>query len=152
MKSCRNLGIQNCGRQQMMVYTLCRLATRQQILIQDKQWSDPSLSQKYSTDYIFFKGILRMNWLRNRRKISGRDLLEMLKRIERAYKILELNSQAPMILEKNPHERLFEVRSTVSSDKFYTVDAEIKTCTCPDFSYRYVKCKHILAAEFASTP
>jgi hypothetical protein len=93
-----------------------------------------------------------MNWLRNRRKISGRDLLEMLKRIERAYKILELNSQAPMILEKNPHERLFEVRSTVSSDKFYTVDAEIKTCTCPDFSYRSVKCKHILAAEFASTP
>lgn len=93
-----------------------------------------------------------MNWLRNKRRVSGRDLLEMLKRIERAYKILELNSHAPMILEKNANEKLFEVRSTVGSDRFYSVDAGIKTCTCPDFSFRSVKCKHILAAEFVSSP
>jgi hypothetical protein len=49
-----------------------------------------------------------------------------------------------MILEKNNHERVFEVRSASKSDKFYTVDADIKTCTCPDFNFRYVKCKHIL--------
>ena len=93
-----------------------------------------------------------MIWLKNRRRISGRDLLEMLKRIERAYRILELNSKAPMILEKNAKEKLFEVRSSANSQRFYTVDTEIMTCTCPDFSFRSVKCKHLLAAEFASKP
>jgi hypothetical protein len=93
-----------------------------------------------------------MNWLRNRRRISGRDLLEMLRRIERAYMIVDENSHAPMILEKNARDKLFEVRSSTDSDRFYTVDTEIMTCTCPDFSFRSVKCKHMLAAEFASTP
>lgn len=90
-----------------------------------------------------------MDWLRNKRRISGRDLLGMLKRIERAYSIMELNAGQPMILEKDKAENVFEVRSASKSDKFYTVDADIKTCTCPDFSFRSVKCKHILAAEFA---
>ena len=92
-----------------------------------------------------------MNWLRNQRRISGRDLLEMLKRIERAYRIAELNSKSLMILEKNTKEKLFEVRSSTRSKKFYSVDIEIMTCTCPDFSFRSVKCKHLLAAEFAAT-
>lgn len=91
-----------------------------------------------------------MNWLKNKRKISGQDLLEMLKRIDRAYRILELNKQEPMILETDPKELQFEIRSTKDKDKFYQVDANIKTCTCPDFNYRLLKCKHIIAAEFAS--
>ena len=91
-----------------------------------------------------------MNWLRNKRKISGQDLREMLKRIERAYQIIELNTQEPMILEKNGNQQLFEVRSTASKDRFYIVDTDIKTCTCADFNFRFLKCKHILAAEFAS--
>ena len=33
-------------------------------------------------------------------------------------------------------------------DKFYEVDADIKTCTCPDFNYRLLKCKHIIATKF----
>ena len=74
----------------------------------------------------------------------------MLKRIERAYGIVELNSQSPMILEKNAAEKLFEVRSSADNEKFYSVDMDIMTCTCPDFSFRSLKCKHILAAEFAS--
>ena len=92
-----------------------------------------------------------MNWLRNKGKISGHDLLEMLKRIDRAYRIVELNESEPVILEKNnAGERLFEVRSATNKEKFYHVDADIKTCTCPDFNFRYLKCKHIIAAEFAS--
>jgi hypothetical protein len=91
-----------------------------------------------------------MNWLRNKNKISSHHLLEMLKRIDRAYRILELNEQEPMILETDPKERLFEVRSIKEKDKFYKVDADTKTCTCPDFNYRFLKCKHIIAAEFAS--
>jgi hypothetical protein len=91
-----------------------------------------------------------MNWLKNKRRISRQDLLEMLKRIDRAYGILELNEKEPMILETNRQERLFEVRSSKDKDKFYSVDADIKVCTCPDFNFRFLKCKHILAAEFAS--
>jgi len=91
-----------------------------------------------------------MNWLRNKRKISGQDLLEMLKRIDRAYGIVEMNEKEPVILETDQRERLFKVRSSKDEDKFYNVDADIKTCTCPDFNFRFLKCKHIIAAEFAS--
>ncbi len=91
-----------------------------------------------------------MNWLKNRRRISPQDLLKMLKRIDCAYGIIDLNEQEPMIFETNTKERLFEVRSIKDRDKFYKVDADIKVCTCPDFNFRLLKCKHILAAEFAS--
>ena len=92
-----------------------------------------------------------MNWLRNKRmRINSRDLLEMLKRIDRAYRIVELNDKEPLILETDAKERLFEVRSAKDRDKFYRVDADIKLCTCPDFNFRFLKCKHIIAAEFAS--
>jgi hypothetical protein len=91
-----------------------------------------------------------MNWLRNRRKISGQDLLEMLKRIDRAYRIVEMNEKEPVILETDQKGRMFEVRSAKDTSKFYRVDADIKTCTCPDFNFRFLKCKHIIAAEFAS--
>lgn len=90
-----------------------------------------------------------MIWLRNKRRLSGRDLREMLKRIERAYGIVESNSNSPVILEQPGSGQVFAVKSSGAEDKYYTVDAEIKTCTCPDFSYRSVKCKHILAAEFS---
>lgn len=91
-----------------------------------------------------------MNWLRNRRRISRLDLLEMLKRIDRAYVIVELNQREPMIFETNRKEQLFEVRSSKDKGRFYRVDADIKMCTCPDFNFRFLKCKHIIAAEFAS--
>jgi hypothetical protein len=91
-----------------------------------------------------------MNWLRNKRRISSQDLLEMLKRIDRAYRIVELNDKEPMIFETDAKEQLFEVRSAKDRGKFYRVDADIKLCTCPDFNFRFLKCKHIIAAEFAS--
>jgi len=91
-----------------------------------------------------------MNWLRNKNKITSQDLLEMLKRIDRAYRLVELNERESVILETDPKDHLFEVRSAKEKTKFYRVDADIKTCTCPDFNYRFLKCKHIIAAEFAS--
>lgn len=91
-----------------------------------------------------------MNWLKNKRGISRQDLLEMLKRIDRAYEIVELNQRELMILEADRKERLFEVRSSKDKGKFYRVDADIKMCTCPDFNFRFLKCKHIIAAEFVS--
>jgi hypothetical protein len=109
-----------------------------------------SLSPQYCFRYILLMWQLfcAMNWLRNKRRISSQDLLEMLKRIDRAYRIVELNEKEPMILETDAKGRLFEVRSV--KDKFYRVDADIKICSCPDFNFRFLKCKHIIAAEFAS--
>ncbi len=74
----------------------------------------------------------------------------MLKRIDRAYGIIELNEREPVILETNRKERLFEVRNSKDKGKFYSVDTDIKMCTCPDFNFRFLKCKHIIAAEFRS--
>jgi len=93
-----------------------------------------------------------MNWLKNKRRISGHDLLEMMKRIDRAYRIVEQNQREPMILGMNRKDSssLFKVRSSKDKDKFYQVDTDIKLCTCPDFNFRLLKCKHIIAAEFAS--
>lgn len=91
-----------------------------------------------------------MNWLRNKRKISSQDLMEMLKRIDRAYGIMEMNEKEPVILETDQKERRFKVRSAKDESRFYSVDADVKTCTCPDFNFRFLKCKHIIAAEFAS--
>ena len=91
-----------------------------------------------------------MNRLRNKRRISIQDLLEMLKRVNRAYRRVELNEKEPVILETDHEEQLFKVRSASDWDKFYNVDADIKTCTCLDFNFRFLKCKHIIAAEFAS--
>ena len=90
-----------------------------------------------------------MNWLRNRNRITGKVLAGMVRRIEGAYRILERNENEPVILQRNSNSALFDVRSTEREDKSYEVDLEIKTCTCPDFSFRSVKCKHIIAAEFA---
>jgi predicted nucleic acid-binding Zn finger protein len=78
------------------------------------------------------------------------ELQEILKRIERAYDIVELNKQEPIIIqEDNNKQQIFEVRSMKDKDKFYEVNADIKTCTCPDFNFRLLKCKHIIATEFA---
>jgi hypothetical protein len=37
-----------------------------------------------------------------------------------------------VILATDLNEHLFEVRSAKEKDKLYRVDADIKTCTCPD--------------------
>ena len=92
------------------------------------------------------------------------------RRLERAYKIIESSLIEPMIielkdygdvtskseennenqntLENNNRKKLFRVRSSVKEkNKYYDVDIENKTCTCPDFNFRQNKCKHIVATE-----
>jgi SWIM zinc finger len=51
-------------------------------------------------------------------------------------------------LENNNRKKLFRVRSSVKEkNKYYDVDIENKTCSCPDFNFRQNKCKHIVATE-----
>jgi uncharacterized Zn finger protein len=46
------------------------------------------------------------------------------------------------------NKRLFRVRSSLKEkNKYYDVDIENKTCSCPDFNFRKNKCKHIVATE-----
>ncbi|HEX5187417.1 MAG TPA: DEAD/DEAH box helicase family protein [Nitrososphaeraceae archaeon] len=91
-------------------------------------------------------------------------------RIEKAYRIIESSLIEPMIielkdygdaissseksknnqntLEHSNNRKLFRVRSsTKEKNRYYDVDIENKTCTCPDFSFRQTKCKHIVATE-----
>ena len=75
----------------------------------------------------------------------------MLRRIEQASKMIQLNLQEPVILEKDHDHKLFLVRSEKEKNKFYDVDTQMKVCSCPDYNFRYSKCKHILAAEFRAS-
>jgi superfamily II DNA or RNA helicase len=95
------------------------------------------------------------------------------RRLENAYRIIESSLIEPMIIElkdcgcssssssssseesnnnqnipENSNKKLFRVRSSLKEkNKYYDVDIENKTCTCPDFNFRQNKCKHIVATE-----
>ena len=86
------------------------------------------------------------------------------KRLEKAYNIIESTLYEPMIVElkeekldsdqskDNPNQtkirKLFRVKSSIKEKtKYYDVDIENKTCTCPDFKFKLHKCKHIVATE-----
>ena len=92
------------------------------------------------------------------------------KRLEKAYNIIESTLFEPMIVEIREEKegrqqqdssqenaenqsqiekkRLFRVRSSIKEkNKYYEVDIENGTCTCPDFKFRLNKCKHIVATE-----
>src|SRR5215216_3882343 len=81
------------------------------------------------------------------------DQSNMKRRLQGAYNLIELSLYEPVIVEEiHNQKKLFRVRSSKEKSKFYDVDAENKTCSCPDFKFRLTKCKHILAIEFVSTP
>ena len=92
------------------------------------------------------------------------------KRLEKAYNIIESTLFEPMIVEIREEKegrqqrdsgqentenqsqiekkRLFRVRSSIKEkNKYYEVDIENGTCTCPDFKFKLNKCKHIVATE-----
>ena len=87
------------------------------------------------------------------------------KRLEKAYNIIESTLYEPMIVELKEEEqqdsdqgeenqnqreirKLFRVKSSIKEKiKYYDVDIENKTCTCPDFKFKLHKCKHIVATE-----
>ncbi len=84
------------------------------------------------------------------------------KRVEKAYGIVESKLLEPNILEQieeraneaqndsSQKTKTYIIRSRRDKDKLYKVDIENKTCTCADFVFRHVKCKHIIATEFIS--
>jgi len=86
--------------------------------------------------------------------VGGEDnKIKKLKRIEKAYNIIESSLYEPLIIEQvNNEKKLFKVRSSKEKSILYNVDAENKTCSCPDFKFRSTKCKHVLATEFVSLP
>ena len=69
------------------------------------------------------------------------------RRIKGAYNILEVNSYDSVITETNHEQKIFQIKSSKDNDKYYNVNAQAKTCTCPDFMFRHLKCKHITATE-----
>ena len=93
---------------------------------------------------------MKLNWFKYNQKPSNEDLLNILKRIERAYNIVELNKHEQIIFEKDRQQQLFDVLSIKDKSRSYEVNPDIKTCTCPDFNFRLLKCKHIIAVELVS--
>ena len=84
-------------------------------------------------------------------KEKGGDQSNIKKRLQGAYNLIESSLHEPVIFEEiHKQKKLFRVRSSKEKSKFYDVDAEKKTCSCPDFRFRFTKCKHILATEFVS--
>jgi superfamily II DNA or RNA helicase len=85
------------------------------------------------------------------------------KRLEKAYNIIESTLYEPMIVELQEEKqdsdkgvenqkigtrKLYRVKSSIKEKtKYYDVDIENKTCTCPDFKFKLHKCKHIAATE-----
>jgi superfamily II DNA or RNA helicase len=86
------------------------------------------------------------------------------KRVEKAYGIIESSLQGSLIVEqkeakendihtsniihdKERKSKIYMVKSKKDKDRPYDVDIENKTCTCADFMFRRVKCKHIIATE-----
>ena len=85
------------------------------------------------------------------------------KRLEKAYNIIESTLYEPMIVELQEEKqdsdkgvenqkigtrKLYRVKSSIKEKtKYYDVDMENKTCTCPDFKFKLNKCKHIAATE-----
>lgn len=61
------------------------------------------------------------------------------RRIREAYNILEVNSYDSIITETDHEQKIFQVKSSKDNDKYYKVDAQAKTCTCPDFMFRRLK-------------
>ncbi|MDQ3984067.1 MAG: hypothetical protein M3222_02805 [Thermoproteota archaeon] len=93
---------------------------------------------------------MKLNWFKYNQKPYNEDLLNILKQIERAYNIVDLNKQEQIIFEKDGQQQLFDVKSTKDKSRSYEVDPDIKTCTYPDFNFRLLKCKHIIAVELVS--
>lgn len=82
---------------------------------------------------------------------NERKLDKCFRRAERAYNIIESSLYEPFILEQTKEDKkVFRVRSSKEKEKFYCVNLENKTCSCPDFKFRSTKCKHILATELIS--
>ena len=85
------------------------------------------------------------------------------RRVEKAYGIIESSLQGSFIVEqktvkendgsnnsiqdKKRKTKIYMVKSKKDKDRPYEVDVENKTCTCADFIFRHVKCKHIIATE-----
>lgn len=107
-----------------------------------------------------------------KKDISEKEIFE--KRIQKAYGIVESSLRQESLIVKNEEGRInnndddkkesnsnnnenakikkvYRVKSNKDKDKFYLVDVEKKSCTCADFIFRHVKCKHILATEIIST-
>ena len=74
--------------------------------------------------------------------------------VEEDFKTIVKKDKDDSNLDNNSLEssrRIYKVKSSMDKEKNYLVNLEEQSCTCNDFIYRHVKCKHIIAAEFIST-
>jgi superfamily II DNA or RNA helicase len=84
-------------------------------------------------------------------EVDGGTGEEEKRRTKQAYNILEVNSHEPVIVDTDQEQKLYQIRSSKDRDKYYEVNAQAKTCTCKDYNFRGLKCKHITATELVNS-
>lgn len=84
-------------------------------------------------------------------EVEGGTVEEEKRRIKQDYNILEVNSYESVIVETDREQKLCQIRSIKDKNKYYEVNAEVKTSTCQDFNFRGLKCKHITATKITKS-
>jgi superfamily II DNA or RNA helicase len=82
------------------------------------------------------------------------------RRINKAYSLIESNLRGQITIEEehkqkdkdsdtnnDKSKKIYKVQSSKEKNKFYEVDVQGKTCTCADYIFKKIKCKHIIFAE-----
>lgn len=124
--------------------------------------SSPLTKKKYSSDILHRKVIKLI-------KQKGNEDYRV-RRINRAFQIVENSlKEKSLITEQVENDtrsadinhdyrhselnseneaRIYKVKSTSDKNKTYIVDLDKLSCTCADYLFRNLKCKHIFATEF----
>jgi superfamily II DNA or RNA helicase len=158
------------GKDLALIYVIYISDTKDDDIFQIIRKAITTTTEEIAADSIMEEGKRKDSFINNKTK-STKPAEK--RRLEKAYRIIESSLIEPMIielkdygcktssgsgnseesnnnqniLEKN-NKKLFRVRSSLKEkNKYYDVDIENKTCTCPDFNFRQNKCKHIVATE-----
>lgn len=68
---------------------------------------------------------------------------------QRKAKGYDLFVKGKVVYEDLKNYLKFKVRCSNGNNETYTVDLKERSCTCPDYSFRLVDCKHIFASIYA---
>ncbi|MDQ6724330.1 MAG: DEAD/DEAH box helicase family protein [Thermoproteota archaeon] len=137
--------------------------TGNQIDIEEEESESGKITEKQVSN---IRDIKSKEKKKEENKIAEKEGVE--RRVERAYRIVESSLKGSFIVEQKEEDKeeenidsvnnnilntkrktkIYIIKSSKDNNKFYQVNVEDKTCTCSDFIFRQVKCKHIIATEF----
>ncbi|MGN6628980.1 MAG: helicase-related protein [Candidatus Nitrosocosmicus sp.] len=149
---------------EILKYSTKNDVSEKEELISLKNWADEPNNNNNNETILPKKETELKNEIKqvsNRSLDDKREQLE--KKVRKAYTIIESSLQNESFIVEHDNEKnssansdvlvkakeskIYRVKSSTNKDKFYQVDLEKMSCTCADFTFRHVKCKHIIATE-----